>query len=81
MYQVLSKKDQNSSNFEDQKVEEFAHKINCWIDNSKEFQVDDEWSWGKIEPKFRNYEANTDTGKQFAVYSAVRLRSFTLIYY
>ena len=52
---------------EKEKVEEFAQKINCWIDNFKEFQVDDEWSWGKIEPKFRNFEANTKTGKQCCI--------------
>ena len=47
---------------EKEKVDEFAYRMNFWIDTFEEFLIDDEWSWPEIEPKFEKSEVTTDLG-------------------
>ena len=50
-----------------EQVEEFAHRMNSWIDTFEEFLIDEEWSWREIEPKFEKREITTDLGKESTV--------------
>ena len=46
---------------EKEKVENFASRINKWIEDSGSFLLDDEWTWAKIELHFKGRVLEEDS--------------------
>jgi hypothetical protein len=46
---------------EKEKVEDFASRINKWIEDSGSFLLDDEWTWAKIELHFKGRVLEEDS--------------------